>query len=471
MVAAASESVVVSTVIVTCIAVTAVFSVRQALISRLGPLDVKAFFPVGLCLYSFSYPLSLARQGRWSELSYYTAFVAAIGLLACLAGCACVRSARAEIPKRSGSRQKYQLLLYAGVLMSLLGIASYFVVFSEAGGGFAYFQMPYSERYLVERGLGFVTLWRGLTLPGVALIFCSSANSRSPRSRVLLSILVIACVFFLELLSARRRLFLSLLLSSVAAYYIFVYRFNWRRLTFVLPVLWVGIASFGYIRGLLGGRFLGSVELDMVVRSFSWSWLDPGRMEFGYAFRILDDVIEHVPQDYPFWLGRSYIEILFQQIPLKVLGNVRPLSPTEWYVSTLYPDVYARGGGYAFFTVAEGYLNFGLIGVVLHMFVLGLLLGFARRYLLRSELGAVIYCLFLPSLVSLIRGSLSGFVKECLIGKVLPVGVMWVIVSLFVNVPWYHGISLGTGDEVPYGGDGTRRGTREGSPLAVSQQN
>lgn len=92
--------------------------------------------------------------------------------------------------------------------------------------------------------------------------------------------------------------------------------------------------------------------------------------EFRIPAKSLLEVIEN-GNGFKFY-GRSYISALGTPIPfINRLFNYIGVNPSVWFLDKYHPDILARGGGLGFSPVTEGYMNFGVLGVVIHMFLYG----------------------------------------------------------------------------------------------------
>lgn len=418
------------------------YCIRRMRTSKLGLFEFDVLFALALILYSFSYPISTSIRGRGTELSISAILAVSIGLLAFGLGAFAARvlSSNRRVIIREKNRPSAEWV-HAGLLLFLCGLASYFLTFNVTGGMLRYFSLGYAERYLRVRDLGFITIWQGLATVGTVMLsygYMSIRNYRDRRALLILALTIVCAliVILIELLSGKRRAILSMCIALLAVYCM---KGGKLRRLFVLtglPIAWVSISSFGYLRGLVQGSFIDDVGnmLSLLANAFSWSWLDPGRMEFGVAFSILEKLISTVPSIYDFWLGRSYLNALTLQIPSVFFPSGRPPSPTEWYASTFFPSVYNEGGGFGFFVVAEGYLNFGFLGIFVELFLVGYIGTRLEQQLLRTPVGELLYALFLPATVSFIRDSLGAFIKEFLIGKALPVIIVMGLLEIVSHV-------------------------------------
>ena len=98
-------------------------------------------------------------------------------------------------------------------------------------------------------------------------------------------------------------------------------------------------------------------------------------LEMGTSFSVVNIVAHQVPSVEPYWMGASWRDAVFHVVPFMqgIVGRFGWMtwSPGRWITETYYgPKAAGRG-----FTVsAEGYLNFGMVGVFLELGFLGALL-------------------------------------------------------------------------------------------------
>jgi hypothetical protein len=120
-----------------------------------------------------------------------------------------------------------------------------------------------------------------------------------------------------------------------------------------------------------------------------------------------------VPVQEGFRLGQTFIDAFEILLPLPLHPN-RPLAPTQWFVNLVDPAVAAVGGGYSYALIAEGYLNFGILGAAIVTFLEGMLLRAAvayRRKCPHSRSGMLIYSVALSSTIMMIRGDFATLLK------------------------------------------------------------
>ncbi len=101
-------------------------------------------------------------------------------------------------------------------------------------------------------------------------------------------------------------------------------------------------------------------------------WYDPF-VETGSSVSTINLTMELVPLRQPYWRGRSYLQTVIHIVPYLqgTLGSGLGLGPAQWLTwTTKGPD--AAGTGFSI--AGEGYLNFGLVGVLFQMVFMGFVL-------------------------------------------------------------------------------------------------
>jgi oligosaccharide repeat unit polymerase len=130
----------------------------------------------------------------------------------------------------------------------------------------------------------------------------------------------------------------------------------------------------------------------------------------------------------PLWMGRSYALAVARVVPN--LGERaglegRALTPNGW--ATLHADrwLYERGGGIGFSGVAEPYLNFGLAGVVVFFFLLGLVMQRWERWLERDPFRAGIAAATFGFVLWTVRNESLELFRSMALATVVVGGALW----------------------------------------------
>lgn len=112
------------------------------------------------------------------------------------------------------------------------------------------------------------------------------------------------------------------------------------------------------------------------------------RIEGGLAYGIF--AFELASGESPLLLGKTYIEITFQDVVSRYLGGERPERLTTQLMRNYFPDVQARGNNFSYPALSEAWLNFGSFGPLL----IGILLGLLCRYFDSRPRGIIFITLF-----------------------------------------------------------------------------
>jgi hypothetical protein len=103
------------------------------------------------------------------------------------------------------------------------------------------------------------------------------------------------------------------------------------------------------------------------------------------------------------------------------------LAPSEWFVNLIDPGVAAAGGGYSYALLAEGYLNFGILGAMVTSFLEGIVVRAVvtyRRLFPSSRSRILIYAIAVSLIVMMIRGDFATLLKGGIVGLVLPTALI-----------------------------------------------
>lgn len=121
-----------------------------------------------------------------------------------------------------------------------------------------------------------------------------------------------------------------------------------------------------------------------------------------------------IPMKQPYRYGTTYLEAFEILIPLAIKPE-RPLAPGQWFVWTRDAAKAARGGGYSYSLIAEGYLNFGYFGVGLVSFLQGMFIAALvawRRANPTSRSRTLLYAVCVMALISMVRGDFATLLKS-----------------------------------------------------------
>ncbi|HVB57576.1 MAG TPA: hypothetical protein VNE63_14300 [Candidatus Acidoferrales bacterium] len=132
--------------------------------------------------------------------------------------------------------------------------------------------------------------------------------------------------------------------------------------------------------------------------------------EFVVPFETLPQMAKSVGTEIRPQLGLTYLRAPLYWIPAAIYPS-RPIPLSTWYMEKFYGGGYGANQGRAFFFTAEGYLNFGFLGVLGVMLMWGWFLGAVHQYRIAAggEPGALM--LYALTVAFIFRGIAGDFVS------------------------------------------------------------
>jgi hypothetical protein len=320
-------------------------------------------------------------DGRYSEdLVQRTLFATALGLAALHAGgLAAVARRRSQPPPPAFESSQWGVLVVGRTLLALAIPPAAALLWETRG---VVMEGGYGALYQRDASMGLSATPQILALllvPGVLFTYVGARHSRAERliASALLFVYCAAQIAIGYRASGAMPLAAWLWLRHASG------RTVSRRLLGLSAVLLFGVLPL--VREV---RVIPGAERDSIrfFRDAFESIGDPVRAtlsEFGGTARVLADTISLVPSTRAFDYGTSYWYAAMTLLP-NFFWDVHPTvahgTASDWLVWTLEPASAAAGGGIGYSNLAEGYLNFGIIGVALSMFVIGFGFGLAQRW-------------------------------------------------------------------------------------------
>lgn len=303
----------------------------------------------------------------------------------------------------------------------------------EFGGVMRYvFESNRHDRFSKAVGKGYLTIGIYIGHCGIVYYYAVAlVRALEKGGRQVLRINLYTALFLLTygaffFLTGDRRQPVFLALSLACVYFFLSRKEIGKWVAAGIPGLLV-LQVFSKVRGLAAEPVK---MFEYVLNNFDWKWLNLSTGELGGQFLVLGKVIEEVD---PFTLNNTYLTALEHLIPSAFIGE-RTLSPIGWFAQTFFPNVYRVGGSLGFSSVAEAYLNFGIVGPVLVGVLFGVLM---RWYYVRFVVGKnslqllVIYALSVPQLFLFPRTDAASFIKVLIFAVLLPMGLLWLVHQLY----------------------------------------
>lgn len=220
------------------------------------------------------------------------------------------------------------------------------------------------------------------------------------------SAFVLASVYLLEKYTDKERRAFILILAMLIPYaYFQMAIFSGSRITIVRPFLILlfyymlshgrtrltaRLVMFGIVMLLfvvIGGVFrsyLGAPHADeLAVRLLKQGWKHPKEW-YGFVTQSMDYVqcydilLLLTNRSYPLGYGSTYLKFIYQFIP-RTIWHAKPQNVTIVMAQLFRPAQFAKGVTYSPALLGEMYYNFGMPGVVLGSFLVGIGLGWMYR--------------------------------------------------------------------------------------------
>lgn len=216
--------------------------------------------------------------------------------------------------------------------------------------------------------------------------------SASLQSEVDVAILIVVVAIVMSNLWIRKRP-LELVDAAGVALYGGASLYTGSRLSIVGPAIFLIWAYHSHVRrlSLLMAAFLGVVVVSgllLVGILRPTSGLTARSDAVASAFTdlssplyVTNEVVNLVPRTHPFLYGRTYLAAMKRQLPGPISNSLFGApQDTGAYEFRIIEHNFNPNQGFSFALPAEGYLNFGSVGVLSAALLVGLLFGISWRY-------------------------------------------------------------------------------------------
>jgi len=215
-------------------------------------------------------------------------------------------------------------------------------------------------------------LYLGIDIVGVGVFFLFLWIKKNPNFKNIFLFLIVSGYVLYDYMvrGARYRTFYLVLVIFISYYLLSEKRISFRKALAFCVLFFVYIAGVGYLRGG------GNVTID------KWSKFNFAGV-FGRFFSSSGDlnifdvftkVIISVPEKVPYQIGRTFLYLFVHPIP-RIIWSGKPL-PTETLINrTIFAGSgpVIAGSGYAYSMPGSCYIEGGIVGVFIGMFIFGLL--------------------------------------------------------------------------------------------------
>lgn len=226
--------------------------------------------------------------------------------------------------------------------------------------------------------------------------------------------------FLAILIMGQRDTFLWALMGLVYLYHT-LYKFISRK-----KMIIIGLATLFSIPLLADMRNIGVSNSYQTAYNKDSIIMRITNAEFGAASRNLQIVIDN-DHIWSYFYGKTILDEF----------NLAFFKGTEsagiWFNQTFFPELYQIGGGNGFTIVGEGYINFGLFGVILMFIFLGLLMKYLYVKATKQVIWLVIYTMFIPIMLFMIRGDLASLFAKFSKHIILPLIIIYLTKHILEN--------------------------------------
>jgi oligosaccharide repeat unit polymerase len=220
-----------------------------------------------------------------------------------------------------------------------------------------------------------------------AALFILAGSTKIPKSQFISASVIIVYVATRFFLGQRNQAVMPLI----------AFAWVWNKMIYPIPKsLLLGVGGFlGFIVLPLVGATRNSAGLDRLSAdsvSQTLSSIDnpmaAAISEMGGSMGTVAYTLELVPKTKGYNLGADYFYALLTLMPnlfWKIHPTIERGTCGKWLTRQIKPSFAARGGSLGFSFIAEAYLNFGWMGGLIALGVLGFLVGKFTLWAMRSE--------------------------------------------------------------------------------------
>lgn len=283
-------------------------------------------------------------MGDLADMGAGFLFFAAAGYLVCR------RTERDRGPSVAVSKEMVTASIFSCLLLFAVSTTIILLTYGGSIGSISRAELYSAENSLLTVIRGVIAIGLGVSA-ALLVTYEDRIGSKLNNTRLFLFGTLGAYVAVDLLIMGDRRLPLMAIMGVAAL--LLPKRFTWRQII-VVSVLGVTFFLYGYVRNTPPSQWIGTITSGDILLAFS-----PASTEFG-GLAFIGQAIGNF--DYSLAGFPTYIDGVVQLFPRALVEN-RPLSPTEWFIQSYYPDLAAVGASYAFNQVIEARMNLGLLGI------------------------------------------------------------------------------------------------------------
>jgi hypothetical protein len=383
-------------------------SAPMVYLSLLGLFHLGLIVPWALGIYDISRIPSFTPYGLSHSIALidYSIVAFHIGMILALSG-----KKHAIFQSQSVTETEDKNVYFGGCALMVAGIAI-FIVGLIGLDPLGYFRLTYSETYRLRAESDPRLFGSGMTVAFIGLSIAAAGASRR-RFRV---VTIVGAVWLGSLM------YLGFRGPTVIAALI-VYIIARKKGLRISPPVSIAAAALLLVilpvlhetRELPLNDRLAHLSLN------NFNILDTPA-EMGVSIRPLVETVDLLgPRD--FRMGRTYWLAIKGILPNLAIRWEAPstaadinLPPSHWITATVDPWTYKNYGGMGFSAIAEPYMNFGLLGVLIYFFSLAFFLIYLEKISIRSAYALAAWALILGPLLWTTRNDFTNFFRPAVWG-------------------------------------------------------
>lgn len=216
------------------------------------------------------------------------------------------------------------------------------------------------------------------------------------------------------LIIGERDIVLRIGIVLVLLYHIFYKKIKKKNLVLVALIMLISIPIMGNLRNSAVSGSIDKIEEEKSIL------VETLNSEFIAAPRNLQIVLDYEDL-WTYFYGETYLW------DLKMAFVQGDNSAAVWFNNTFFPDLVRIGGGNGFTIVGEGYINFGILGVIAIFAFLALFLRVLYNQAIKNILWLIVYITSIPIFLYLIRGDLAVLFANVSKHIILPLLIIYFV--------------------------------------------
>jgi oligosaccharide repeat unit polymerase len=304
--------------------------------------------------------------------------------------------------KKKWSFSKVKILIIVYSLVSFLSLLTIFIL--SGGVSYYYHNIKNATLSLLTGSSVFFMFIVLIKIPLLIWFYICLEKRKMPKSFFLLFLFA---MFLLVSLGERGPFILLIISMMVCFHYV-------RKPLRILPItiftflLFLFLVLYGQYREITGQDFK-TKKYSQINSTFVINHSYRSLMNHFDQFERVKDIIQHVPENLEFQLGKTFFNLALKPIPSRIWEG-KPQGAGMVVTKKLYPKHFASGSSFAPSIIGELYLNFQIIGIITGMFLFGVGIR-ALTCLLETNVNnrnfIVFYSLILPEIFNQIRGDFA----------------------------------------------------------------